>query len=151
MFIKIYFVNSYNYIKYTFILSMLKYLGFGPHFIQSISKLFTNVLDYLTINGQNPIPLAFSSIIIRDIPQPPYCMCFLSVVLVTYFLIMFLEGQPYIFHCQSYIFHYLNLQLNLLMKFFCNDSFLTKIGEKNNIVCKSPGSNIHQLKTQCFK
>lgn len=50
MFIKINFEKAYDHIEWWFILSMLKALGFGIVFINSIFMLFKDALAALNLN-----------------------------------------------------------------------------------------------------
>lgn len=49
--LKIDFANAYDHIEWPFILAMLKALGFGPRFIQSVQMLFRDASTCITING----------------------------------------------------------------------------------------------------
>jgi len=51
MFIKIDFEKAYNNIEWWFIISMLKVLGFGPMFINSISMLLKDASAILNLKN----------------------------------------------------------------------------------------------------
>lgn len=53
LFIKIDFEKAYDRIEWRYILSMLKALGFGPVFIQSISILFKDASAILNLNNSH--------------------------------------------------------------------------------------------------
>ena len=51
LFIKIDFEKAYDWIEWRFILSMLKFVGFRPMFINSISMLFKYAFAILNLNN----------------------------------------------------------------------------------------------------
>ena len=51
IFLNIDFAKAYDRIEWPFILAMLKALGFGPNFLQSMEMLFGDANTLITINN----------------------------------------------------------------------------------------------------
>ncbi|XP_057862514.2 secreted RxLR effector protein 78-like [Cryptomeria japonica] len=71
LFLKIDSAKAYDRIEWPFILAMLKALGFGPHFIQSMQILVRDAYAYITINDHKSSSFRLFKSIRQGCPLEP--------------------------------------------------------------------------------
>lgn len=153
IFLKIDFAKAYDRIEWPFILAMLKALGFGPNFIQSIDMLFGDANACITIKKLQSKAFGLFRSIRQECPLAPALY------------VLAAKGFGYLLahSVSSGLVCGISLpgsSSQLVNRHFADDSFLTLLEDEESILnalncldtfCQASGSAIQWHKTLCYR